>query len=150
MTTLLTLLAQTPYQNRLQGLRGAFDDRKTDPTDVTGFLILFGCVFAIALIWVVVRKISIRRGPENDHNHPVRLFDLIMRKMGLGFRDRFLLKLFARGVRLPDPTLVFFDEEVFDRHADRWIEELAFTPLRRRARAGIDLLRSRAFPESQT
>lgn len=143
------LLAQSPYQNRLQGLRGAFDDRQSNPTDVTGFFVFFGCVIAIAVIWIFVRKMAIRRRPENDHSHPVRHFDMILRKMGIGLRDRLILRLFARGVRLPNPALVFFDEEVFDRHADRWIDELAFAPIKRRARAGVDLLRSRAFPDSR-
>ncbi|MCB9855946.1 MAG: hypothetical protein H6818_09695 [Phycisphaerales bacterium] len=145
---ILSILAQTPYQNRLEGLRGAFDDRKTDPTDITGFFILFGCVIAIALIWVIARRISVGRSTENEHNHPVRLFDMILRKMGIGFRDRFVLKLFARGVNLPSPMLIFFDEEVFDRHAGRWIDSLSFTPLKRRAMAGIELLRSRSFPDT--
>lgn len=150
MTPLLSMLAQTPYQNRLQGLRGAFDDRKTDPTDITGFVVLFGCVIAIAIIWMIVRKISIRRSPENENNHPVKLFDMIMRRMGIGFRDRFVLKLFARRVHLPHPTLVFFDEQVFDRHTERWIDGLAFAPLKRRARAGVELLRARTFPEASS
>ena len=148
MMPLYSILAQTPYQNRLEGLRGAFDDRKTDPTDVTGFLILFGSVIVVAIIWVVARKIAIRRKPENEHNHPVKLFDVILRKMGFNFRDRFVLKLFARGVNLPHPTMIFFDEEVFDRHAGRWIDDFPFTPLKHRARAGIELLRSRAFPDA--
>lgn len=146
---ILSILAQTPYQNRLEGLRGAFDDRKSDPTEVTGFLILFGCVIGFSVIWIVARKISIQRKPENDHNHPVRLFDVILRRMGIGFRDRFVLKLFARGVSLPHPMLIFFDEELFDRHAGRWIDGLTFTPFKRKARDGIELLRSRAFPDSK-
>ncbi|MCA9255915.1 MAG: hypothetical protein KDA33_09770 [Phycisphaerales bacterium] len=148
MIRFAAILAQTPYQNRLDGLRGAFDDRKTDPTDVKGFIVLFGCVIAIALIWIISKKIASRREAENEHNHPVRMFDMILRRFGIGFRDRFVLKLFARGVNLPHPTLIFFDEEVFDRHAGRWVDSLAFTPLKRRAKVGLDLLRSRAFPES--
>lgn len=150
MTRVLSILAQTPYQNRLQGLRGAFDDRKTDPADVTGIVVLFGCVIAIALVWVVVRRINLRRDPKHENDNPVRLFDMIMRKMGIGFRDRFVLKLFARRVSLPQPTLIFFDEEVFDRHTGHWIDDLMFTPLKVRARAGVALLRARAFPGSSS
>jgi len=147
--TITSVIAQSPYQNRLEGLRGAFHNRKTDPADVTAVLIFFGAVIAIAVIWAVVRRISTNRKEESGVTSPVRLFDGVLRRMGIGFQDRFLLRLFARGTGLSQPALVLFDENTFDHHANRWIDSLSIAPLKRRAGVGIALLRDRAFPDAK-
>lgn len=150
MTGLFAILGQTPYENRLKGLRGAFDNRTTDPTDMTGALILFGVVAGAAIIWIVARRWSQRNEGNADTHRAMHLFDTINRKLGLSWRDRFILRMFARATHLPKPVVIMFDESLFDRHAERWLDSLSFAPLRGRGRASLNLLRSRSFPTEGT
>jgi len=142
---LFAILAQTPYENRLKGLRGAFDDRQSDPTDLTGAIILFGCVIGGAVIWAMLRKMAARRAGEGDANHPFRVFDMVTRALGLRWRDRMVLRLFARASQLPQPAILLFDESLFDRQAERWLESLSFAPLRMRAQSSLSALRTQSF-----
>jgi hypothetical protein len=145
MMSMFAILAQTPFENRLKGLRGAFDNRPADPTDLTGAIILFGCVIGIAVIWVVARKWSQPASGNSDANHAIRMFDSMTRRLGLSWRDRFVLRMFARGSQLPRPALILFDETLFDRQSERWLESISFAPLRNRGRLSLEALRSRSF-----
>ena len=145
MIRLLTMLAQTPYQNRLRGLRGAFDERQSDPADVTGAIVLIGCLVAAALAWALFRHLSHRRKGDARGHNPLRMFDTLLRKLGISRGDRLLLRLFAKSMHVPHPAVILFDETFFDRQADWWLSSISFTPLRLRAKWSIEQLRARAF-----
>ena len=150
MTRLFAILGQTPYENRLKGLRGAFDQRTSDPMELTGALILFGVVAGAAIIWIVARRWSQRNEGNSDTHRAMHVFETIIRKLGVPWRDRFVLRMFARATHLPQPIVVMFDETLFDRHAERWLDSISFAPIRSRGRASLNLLRSRSFVTEQT
>lgn len=143
------LLAQTPYQNRLQGLRGAFNQRQNDPTDVTGILIFFAAVALLIVALVLVKRFRARKEGRFAPRHPLRLFTLVLKKMGVGLTDRILMRSLARAARLPQPTLMFFSPSLYERHARRAADAIAVKALRAHARRRVEAIGRKAFTAAE-
>lgn len=148
MTRLLTLFAQTPYHNRLEGLRGAFNERERDPADMTGALILVGAVIAIVILWVILRKATGSQPISRERGKPGKIFNRILRSFGLNWRERLVMGMFARESGMKQPAIVFFDEDLFERQTEQWIETMAFTSYKSRAKQTIERVRVLAFPKA--
>ncbi len=129
----IQLLAQTPYKNRLQGLRGAFNNRKSDPMDTTMILGFLAVVAVVVITVVAVKHIRMRRSGQLAPRHPLNLFSQAMRKMGVGWTDRILMRWLARSVHMQQPTLMFFSPALYERYARRSAEGIAVKSLRSHA-----------------
>ncbi|MFQ5412657.1 MAG: hypothetical protein ACE5EC_10175, partial [Phycisphaerae bacterium] len=100
MIRIFHLLAQTPYENRIQGIRGAFNNRKTDPADITAILIFLALVAMVVAGLIAVKHVKLRRSGKTAPRHPLNLFSLVMKKMDVGWTDRILMRWLARGAHM--------------------------------------------------
>lgn len=144
----LWIIAQTPYHNRLEGLRGAFNDRPSNPTDTSGALILIGAAVALLVLWLILQRSNGSRGDRSRSNRTGKIYPRILKKFDLTLPDRLFLKMFAREANLTQPAIIFFDEQLFDRHSARWLDSMSMSFLRHRAQAAFDRVRMIAFPDS--
>jgi len=145
MIELIHLLAQTPYENRIQGLRGAFNNRKSDPMDTTMILCFLAVVAVVVAITIAVKYIRLRRSGHIAPRHPLNLFGQVMKKMGIGWTDRILMGWLARGAHMHQPTLMFFSPALYERYARRSAEGIAIKSLRNHARRRVVAIGEMAF-----
>ncbi|MBX3395965.1 MAG: hypothetical protein KF841_11425 [Phycisphaerae bacterium] len=140
------LLAQSKIEERLSAIRGGFNDRQTDPTQVTGVIVAILIPVSIVLLVFVVQALRTRiKAGRSSPAHPLKLFDTVLKKMGVRLSDRFLLRAFARSVNVPQPAALLFSRENFERHAARWLERLTIGSLRRHAVTRIAVIADLAF-----
>ncbi len=146
IATWLGLLAQTPYHDRLKGLRGAFNDRpSSSSSDTSGAYILIGAAVAIFILWLILQRANESR---QERRHTVRagkIFNRLLVKFGLSWADRCLLKMLARESGLTRPAIIFFDEYLFDQQTQKWIDSISLGFFKRRASASVERIRARAF-----
>lgn len=151
MITLANMLAQSRVAEKLQKIRGGFNDRPTNPADLTGVFLTILIPISFVLLILLVRNLIARyKKGHGSPAHPMRLFDTVLKKMGMKFSDRFLLRALARSSHLNHPTVVFFSRETFKRHATAWIEKLSIKPIQHHAKARMSVISELAFgPEPE-
>lgn len=142
------ILAQTTYQNRLKGLRGAFDDKPSDPADFKLIVVLAIALLAVILFSVLLGRIRLRAERKAAPRHPEKLFNKVMKRMGLGLTDRCLMRLLARSADLSQPTVMFLSADLFERHTRRWIDSITIKSLQDYIRRRIGVVAGAAFPKS--
>lgn len=141
----IQLFAQTPYENRLQGLRGAFNNRKSDPMDTTMILGFLAAVAVVVFTVLAVKHIRMRRSGRLAPRHPSNLFSQAMKKMGVGWTDRILMRWLARSMHMQQPTLMFFSPVLYERYARRSAEGIAVKSLRNHACRRVAEIAEMAF-----
>ncbi len=147
MNSLLSILAQSPFENRLKGLQGAFNGRKQDPADVKLFFVIMLAFAAIVVAVVAVQAWRDRQKRRAAPCNPMRLFKALLKKLRIGWKDRWLLCSMARAAQLPQPTILLLNSQLYDKHAEAHLKQIGLRLWRRHAQQAIDLLRSRAFVE---
>lgn len=146
MTGFAPLLAQSRIAERMMKVKGGFNDRPTDPADLTGVLLMILVPISIVLLILLSRNLYLRvKARHSSPAHPMRLFDLVLKRMGIHLGDRVLLRAFARAAHVNHPTTLLFSRETFDRHASQWLEKLSIRPIQRHARARMELVADCAF-----
>jgi len=141
----LQLLAQTPYHNRLQGLRGAFNDRPSSSSDSSGAFILIGAAIAIFILWLILQRANESRQDRTRTVRAGKIFNQLLIKFGLNWMDRFLLKMLARESGLARPAIIFFDEYLFEQQTQKWVDSISLGFFKRRAVQSVERIRARAF-----
>ena len=151
MAKWLGILAQTPYHNRLEGLRGAFNERpSSSSSDTSGAFILIGAAIAIFVLWLILQRANESRQERTRTVRAGKIFNRLLVKFGLSWADRCLLKMLARESGLARPAIIFFDEYLFDQQTQKWIDSISLGFFKRRAIASIERIRERAFVEEGT
>ncbi len=146
MMQYLYLLAQSPYENRLKGLRGAFHEKKTDPADVEMMIAMIVALAALIALIALTKKIKQRKAGKAAPQHPLKLLSHVLKKMGVGPADRFLMRSLARDTHLQQPTVMLFSHELFKEHAVRWLETITIGAFESHARRRLKIIARRAFP----
>lgn len=140
------LFAQSKIEERLSAIRGGFNDRQTDPIEVTGVIVAILIPVSLVLLVFVVQGLRSRiKAGRSSPAHPLKLFDTVLKKMGVRLSDRYLLRAFARSVNVPHPAALLFSRENFERYAARWLERLTIRSLHRHAEARIAAIADLAF-----
>ncbi|MFQ5429327.1 MAG: hypothetical protein ACE5E1_03360 [Phycisphaerae bacterium] len=139
-------LAQSPYETRLRGLRGAFDNRQNDPVDVQMIVVYLAVLGALILALVLYQRLRIRREDKRTPRHPMKLFNRVLRELGVGFVDRLLMRSLARSLPMEQPTTVLFNRSLFDQYRDRWLKSIGLVPLQAHAQRRLFAVAEKAFP----
>jgi len=145
MIPFLPILAQTQYRNRLKGLRSAFNNKETEATDVKSIVVFFAVLAAIIIVIGIVHRLRQSRKRRAVTAHPSRLFNQVMKRLGVGFADRMMMRFLAGQCGLEQPTVLFFNRGFFDRQAGQWVESISLKPLQDYSRARIDAVTELAF-----
>lgn len=146
MLTIVNLLAQSRLDERLSALRGGFNERQSNPADVRGLIFLIVIPVAIVAVILLVRQIVVsRKASAGSTDHPMRLFNTVLRKMGVRLSDRYLLRAFARASVVQHPASLFLSRELFERHARRWLDGLNIKSLQSHARQRFAYIAELAF-----
>lgn len=146
MMNLMLLLAQSPYQNRIKGLRGAFDNKQNDPMDVMLILVYIGVLVTVIMSLLIVNKIRLHKKSNQAPQQPYKLFNRVMKQMKIGASDRVLMRMLARSTHMPQPTVLFFSPELFEQHVERWTDSLSLKLLQDSARRRLDVISEKIFP----
>jgi hypothetical protein len=142
-----TILAQTIYSDRIDGLRGAFNRNETTPRDTTSAFILLGSLLGALLILLIVRRIWEQQGAKKSHRRPMKLFGSALKEMGVGLPDRIMMRVIARLIELPQPTVMLFSPALLERHAGEYIDEITIPAIRNGARKRLEGIARKAFAE---
>ncbi len=143
-----TLIAQSAYETRIKGLRGAFHERQSDPADLRLFLVFFIALAAVIIALALVRCLR-SPGPRRPAaRHPWRIFNRVLRRLGLGIVDRFIMRMLAADATVTHPTSILFSRDLFERSASRWVESISLATLRRHARRRLRAIGRIAFPKA--
>lgn len=146
MNPVLHILAQSIYNNRLKGLRSAFNENEGDSGDI-GKLLFFGALVAVLLVALVVARRAAQKGEaKSKATKPIKLFDKVLKEMGTSFFGRCLMRAAARHSRLRQPVVMFFNPALFERYAGQWADSLVVDSLRPYARKQVELIAKQAFP----
>ncbi len=146
MLTMINVLAQSRLDERLSALRGGFNERQTNPADVRGLIFLIVIPVAIVAVLLLVRQfVMSRKASAGSTDHPMRLFNTVLRKMGVRLSDRYLLRAFARAAVVQHPASLFLSRELFERHARRWLDGLNIRSLQSHARQRFAYITELAF-----
>lgn len=149
MMPYLRLLAQSPYENRLKGLRGAFHEKQTDPADLQMIVALVVALGALILLLAVMKHARQRKAGKAAPHHPLTLFSHVLKRMGVGPADRFLMRSLAKDTHLQQPTVMLFSHDLFQEQAARWLETLSFGAIESHARRRLKVIALRAFPVTE-
>ncbi len=155
MNDLFLILAQnTSLEERLRGLRGGFNDRPTDPANIRAVIFMIVIPVSLVILIFAIRQFRQRRREiASAPAHPMKLFDNVLRRMGVRFTDRYLLRMCARSVNLTQPTIMLFSRELFDRNTNRWLDSLAVKALHNHAATRFAAISELAFgppPDNDT
>jgi len=145
MIQLFPVLAQTQYRNRLQGLRNAFNNKETEATDVRSTLVFLAVLAAVIIVVAAIHRLRQSRESRTAPNHPTRLFNQVMKRLGIGYTDRMIMRFLIGRCDLEQPTVIFFNCEYFDRQADQCMESISIKPLQDYSRARIAAVRELVF-----
>ncbi len=143
------LLAQTPYENRLRGLRGAFENKKTDPADIKMLVAMIIALVAVILIVAVLKRVRQKKQGRTAPHHPLKLFSHVLKKMGIGPADRFLMRSLAKDTHLQQPAVMLFSHELFKQHAVAWLETISLKPVETHAKRRLQIIAHKAFPVAE-
>ncbi len=144
----MTLLAQTAYEDRLKGLRSAFHERQSDPADMRVFSAFFIAIAAVIIALVLIRCLRAPAGTRSTARHPWRIYNRVLRRLGLGLVDRFIMRMLAADATVTHPTSILFSRDLFERSASRWVESITLTTFRRHARRRLRAIGRIAFPRA--
>jgi len=125
MIRLVSILAQTRYQNRLKGLRSAFDDKKSDPADLRSIVVFVAILAAVVVVVAVANRLRQHAAAAAAPRHPARLFNQVLKKLGIGLTDRLLMRFMARRSTLQQPTVIFFSRKRFDEEVGQWADSIS-------------------------
>ncbi len=146
--SLLSVVGQTQvdYAERVRGLRSAFQPIEAEPPDVQK--ILNFCMIGLAALaaLLISRGIWQRRSGKNAARNPMWLFSHVLKQLGIGYSDRFLLKSAARSTSLKQPTLMLFSPALLERYAGLWADSIPVRPVRERVRTRLIAIAEKAFP----
>lgn len=145
MIHVIPILAQMQYKNRLQGLRNAFNNKETEATDIRSTLVFLAILAAVILLVAVLHRLRQSRESKAAPNHPARLFNQVMKRLGVGYVDRMIMRFLVGRCDLEQPTVLFFNREYYDRQAGQCVESISFKPLQDYSRARIATIRELAF-----
>lgn len=145
MIRFFPILAQTQYRNRLKGLRGAFNKNETEATDVQSIVIFFAILAAVIIVIGIVHRLRQGREGRVAAGHPTRLFNQVMKRLGVSFIDRLMMRFLAGRCELEQPTVLFFNREFFDRQVGQWVASISIKPLQDYSRSRIAAIAKLAF-----
>lgn len=94
---------------------------------VTTLVVLVAIPILAGLIYNFLQK----RWSGGDINRPLTLYRRVLRRLPLGRAQRVLAWRMARGLELPNPTVLLLSAELFDQQAARWMRGIG--PRRREA-----------------
>jgi hypothetical protein len=136
-----------------EGVRGAFQhslpqaEGQASPLKTT--LIFVGILLGVVLVFYVAARLMNRSGVVEKVRPPNRFFAHLLREMGVGWLDRFLLLRAARRSRLPQPAIIMLAPVLFEKHAGTWADSLNMA-LRGFVRARLAHVSAIAFPSPTT
>jgi len=145
MIQFFPILAQTQYRNRLKGLRNAFNNKETEATDITSIVVFIAILAAVIIVIAVVHRLRQGRQGRAAPNHPTRLFNQVMKRLGVGYADRLMVRFLVGRCGLEQPTVLFFNREYFDRQAGQCVESISIKPVQDYFRGRIATIRALAF-----
>lgn len=145
METLLCILAQAKFSRRMKGLEAAFKQANTEKPDQSIIFILIAVILAVVVALLVARRLRRRKTGEMFANRPYKLFTWSLKRLGIGWLDRVLLRHAARQCGLRQPTVMLFSEELLQRTVGQWIDRINFTPFRNHARSRYEVLQDKIF-----
>ena len=149
MTRFGFILAQTAYQNRLKGLRGAFNEKPSNPADMKAFFIFVAAMAVLILFVVLVKQLRLRKERKAAPRHPARLFNRVLKRMELNLTDRLFMRMLAAGIYLRQPTIIFFSRDLFERHTEKWLNGISVKSFRNRARKRLKSIAEKAFTDGE-
>lgn len=136
-----------------EGVQKAF--RNTLPTE-QGELSMWAAAgwFVAVLLVVVLALYAVARlaqwgRKEDERRSPLRLFGYVLKQLGVGWRDRLLMRMAARQIGLPHPAVMLFTPELWQKYAGRWADQVSFPPLRAHARDRARAVMEKAFAPAQ-
>lgn len=148
MSRLMFILAQTRYENRLKGFRGAFDNRQTDPTDIIVIGVYFAVLAAFVAVLIVFKRCRGRADGGATLQQPHRFFSRVMKQMGIGLGDRWMMRAVSRSARMQQPVTLFFNPGLFQKSTGRWLDSITLRPLRTYAEGRLRAISDTAFPQA--
>ncbi|MCG8405131.1 MAG: hypothetical protein MI923_08050 [Phycisphaerales bacterium] len=138
-------LAQSPYHDRIRGLRSAFDNKQTDPTDVKLILVYIVILLAVIVSLLLVKKFRLHKEGSLAPQQPFKLFNRVLKQMEISLVDRILLRMLARSTHMLQPTVMLFSPELFEQHAGRWADSITFKFAQSHARRRLNAVAEKAF-----
>ncbi len=142
----LMLAIGSKFEERLRAIRGGFNDRPTDPADIWAVIYMLVIPISAMVLFFAIRQYrQKRREIANAPAHPMRLFDNVLRRMGVGMSDRYLMRAFARSANLPQPTIVLFSRDLFEKSTTRWLNSLSVKAIQTHATARFSAIAEMAF-----
>ena len=145
MIQFFPILAQTHYRNRLKGLRSAFNNKETEASDLQSLFVFFAVLAAVIIVIGIVHRLRQGRECGTAPRHPMRLFNQVMKRLGLGFTDRLIMRFLVGRCDMKQPTVLFFNRKLFDRQAGQWLDSISINPLQDYSRARIAAITELAF-----
>lgn len=145
MIQFFPILAQTQYRNRLKGLRSAFNKTEAETTDIQSIVIFFAILAAVIIVVSVAHRLRQSRGGRAASGHPGRLFNQVMKKLGVAFVDRLMMRFMVGRCDLEQPTVLFFNRKLLDRQAGQWVDSISVKPLQDYCRARLAAVTELAF-----
>ncbi len=144
--SLLSVIGQVDYAERVRGMRNAFRPIEAETPDFQE--ILNFCMIGLAMLAVVLiaRGIWQRRSGGNAARNPMRLFTYSLKQLSIGYSDRFLLKAASRSKSLKQPTLMLFSPALLERYAGHWADSIPVRPVREHVRNRLAVIAEKAFP----
>jgi hypothetical protein len=72
----------------------------------------------------------------------------MLKELGVGWLDRTLLRLAARRSELPQPTVMLFTPELWQKYAGGWAKSIGIPPIRSYVLNRVRAVTQKAFPET--
>ncbi|HWL94467.1 MAG TPA: hypothetical protein VNT79_13140 [Phycisphaerae bacterium] len=146
MLNFTAIMADSALESRFRALRGGFTDKPTDPADIKSLVFMIVVPIGLVLILALLLHVRARKKLGGASTaHPMRLFNALLKKMGMPFADRFVLRALARSSKLPHPAILLFERELFDRHTQRWLGALTPRALNTYVSMRLTLISETAF-----
>jgi len=146
-TTLL--LAQRnhtdPIQGFFDGLHSAMRPNTVGPPAIMLILGFVGGIVALLLIMAVIKSRRSSAALDPRHGRPMKLFSQALRKLGVSWPDRLLMRAVARKARLQHPTVMLFSRPLLERHVARWTDSVSVAPLRTHLRSRVKGIAAKVF-----
>ncbi len=149
MIPVIHILAQRPHSKEIQGFfDGLHTALRPNTVGPPAIMLILGFVAGIVALLLVLAVLKTRRAAnpsDSADGRPMRLFSQAMRRLGIGWPDRLLMRVIVRRARLPHPTVLLLSPPMLERHAVRWADSLSITPLRNHVRGRLKAISQKAF-----
>jgi len=94
---------------------------------VVAFVLAVAGMASVPLLAAGVYNFLQKRRRRADLSRPKSVFQRVLRRSRLGRKQRGVAWRMARDLRLPHPSVLFLSRTLFDRYADRWLDQLDST-----------------------